>query len=65
VLLTILITLIGQGGDARAARPILKVPVETDLGGRAPEGARGDAHRRDPRLDAFCNDKSCPIDVYR
>jgi monovalent cation/hydrogen antiporter len=65
VLLTILITLIGQGATLEPLVRILKVPVEP-----AGEDERRKAREAMlmagiARLDAFCNDKSCPIDVYR
>ena len=65
VLLTILITLIGQGATLEPLVRILKVPVEPTSEDERRKAREAMLTAGIARLDAFCNDKSCPIDVYR
>jgi CPA1 family monovalent cation:H+ antiporter len=65
VLLTILITLIGQGATLEPLVRLLKVPAEPASEDERRKAREAMLTAGIARLDEFCNDKSCPIDVYR
>ena len=65
VLMTIVVTLVGQGATLAPLVRWLKIPSDppTDLERRKAREAMLAAGIA--RLDAFCTEESCPIDVYR
>jgi len=65
VLLTILITLIGQGATLEPLVRLLKIPAEPTSEEERRKAREAMLTAGIARLDEFCNDKSCPIDVYR
>jgi len=65
VLLTILITLIGQGATLEPLVRILKIPKDPPADDERRKAREAMLAAGIARLDAFCSDESCPIDVYR
>ncbi|HJQ97453.1 MAG TPA: Na+/H+ antiporter [Candidatus Polarisedimenticolaceae bacterium] len=65
VLLTIVITLIGQGATLEPLVQLLRVPQDPPAEEERRKAREVMLAAGIARLDAFCTEESCPIDVYR
>jgi len=65
VLVTILVTLIGQGATLAPLARLLRIPIDTSTDEETRKAREAMLAAGIARLDAFCTDRSCPIAVYR
>jgi len=65
VLVTIVVTLIGLGSTLAPVTSWLKLPNDPTTENETRKAREAMLAAGIARLDAFCNDKSCPIAVYR
>ena len=65
VLITIVVTLIGQGSTLAPLVRWLKIPSDPPTDAERRKAREAMLAAGIARLDAFCTEESCPIDVYR
>jgi CPA1 family monovalent cation:H+ antiporter len=65
VLLTIVVTLIGQGATLEPLVKLLRLPADPPTEAELRKAREAMLAAGIARLDAFCTEESCPIDVYR
>ena len=65
VLMTIVVTLIGQGSTVAPLVRLLKLPSDPPVDIERRKAREVMLSAGIARLDAFCTEESCPIDVYR
>jgi CPA1 family monovalent cation:H+ antiporter len=65
VLITIVVTLIGQGSTLAPLVRLLKIPSDPPTDAERRKAREAMLAAGIARLDSFCTEESCPIDVYR
>jgi CPA1 family monovalent cation:H+ antiporter len=65
VLVTIVVTLIGQGSTVGPLLHLLRIPADPTTEAETRTAREAMLAAGIERLDAFCSDRSCPIAVYR